>query len=119
MMKSWQIGGPSDASPMHMVREPTYAMLSVHWSIKMCQKLVTAPLCLFRNCICVELLQKQKEKHKVTINAHGLEEHMRITLRLQESSVNYFFYCVTLAYVFYFEEFLIHDSRGFIILKNN
>ena len=24
----------------------------------------------------------------------------------------------TLAYVLYFEEFLIHDSHGFIILKN-
>ena len=28
-------------------------------------------------------------------------------------------YCVTLAYVLYFEEFLIHDSRGLMILKNN
>jgi hypothetical protein len=25
----------------------------------------------------------------------------------------------TLAYVLYFEEFLIRDSRGFMILKNN
>jgi len=25
----------------------------------------------------------------------------------------------TLVYVLYFEEFLIHDSRGFMILKNN
>ncbi len=24
-----------------------------------------------------------------------------------------------LVYVLYFEEFLIHDSRGFMILKNN
>ena len=29
------------------------------------------------------------------------------------------FYCVTLAYVLCFEEFLIHDSHGFMILKNN
>jgi len=28
-------------------------------------------------------------------------------------------YCVTLAYVLCFEEFLIHDSRGFMILKNS
>jgi hypothetical protein len=28
-------------------------------------------------------------------------------------------YCVTLANVLYFEEFLIHDSHGFMILKNN
>ena len=28
-------------------------------------------------------------------------------------------YCVTLAYVLVFEEFLIHDSRGFTVLKNN
>ena len=28
-------------------------------------------------------------------------------------------YCVTLAYVLFSEEFLIHDSRGFVLLKNN
>jgi hypothetical protein len=28
-------------------------------------------------------------------------------------------YCVTLASVLYLEEFLIHDLRGFTILKNN
>jgi hypothetical protein len=28
-------------------------------------------------------------------------------------------YCVSLAYVLFFEEFLIHVSRGFMILKNN
>jgi hypothetical protein len=31
----------------------------------------------------------------------------------------YDIYCVYSAYVLYFEEFLIHDSRGFMILKNN
>ena len=30
-----------------------------------------------------------------------------------------FFTVFTLANVLYFEEFLIHDSRGFMILKNN
>ncbi len=35
----------------------------------------------------------------------------------RESSV--FIYCVTLTYVLFFEEFLIHDSRGFMSLKNN
>jgi len=29
------------------------------------------------------------------------------------------FMLFTLLYVLYFEEFLIHDSRGFMILKNN
>jgi len=31
----------------------------------------------------------------------------------------YVIYCITLANVHYFEEFIIHDSRGFMILKNN
>ena len=30
-----------------------------------------------------------------------------------------FFTVFTLANVLYFEEFFIHDSRGFMILKNN
>jgi hypothetical protein len=34
--------------------------------------------------------------------------------------VSFMLYTVfTLVYVLYFEEFLLHDSRGFMILKNN
>jgi hypothetical protein len=34
-------------------------------------------------------------------------------------SCNHRPYCVTLAFVLFFEEFLIHDSHGFMILKNH
>ena len=36
-----------------------------------------------------------------------------------EVSCNHRPYCVTLAFVLFFEEFLIHDSHGFMILKNH
>ena len=46
-----------------------------------------------------------------TLASRGLEEHVQVSL-----------ICViivsTLIHVLYFEEFLIHDSRGFMILKN-
>jgi hypothetical protein len=44
--------------------------------------------------------------------ARGLEEHVRVSLI-------FVIIVSTLVYVLYFEEFLIHDSCGFVILKNN
>ena len=90
-MANWQ---PVQCLPYAPVkRTNVYAMLSVHWSIKICRKLVTAPLCLFRNRICIELLQKQKEKHNVTIAAPGPEEHMRITLIVARIISFYYLMC--------------------------
>jgi hypothetical protein len=50
----------------------------------------------------------------------GLEEHnMRVSL-IFTIIVSYMLFTVfTVANVLYFEEFLIHDSRGFMILKNS
>jgi len=47
-----------------------------------------------------------------TLAARGLDEHVRVSLI-------FVIIVSTLAYVLYFEEFLIHDSRGFMILKIN
>ena len=60
----------------------------------------------------------------VTLTASGLEDHMQVSLifaiivSLMLFTVFTVFTVFTLAYVLYFEEFLIHDSHGFIILKN-
>jgi hypothetical protein len=52
-----------------------------------------------------------------TLAAHGLEVHMRDVCNNHQFYV--IFTVFTLTNVLYFEEFLIHDSRGFMILKNN
>ena len=51
------IGGPPIASPMYVPSKRTdaYMMSSVHWSIEMCRKWVTALLGLFRNHVRIEL----------------------------------------------------------------
>ena len=54
-----------------------------------------------------------------TLAACGLEEHMRVSLNFAIIVSFMLFTVFTLANVLYFEEFLIHDSRGFMILKNN
>jgi len=51
--------------------------------------------------------------------ARGLEEHVRVSLIFAVIVSFMLFTVFTLANVLYFEEFLIHDSRGFMILKNN
>ena len=54
-----------------------------------------------------------------TLAAGGLEEHiMRVSLIFAIIVSFMLFTVFTLANVLYFEEFLIHDSRGFMILKN-
>jgi hypothetical protein len=54
-----------------------------------------------------------------TLAARGLEEHVQVSL-IYAIIVSFMLFTVfTLANVLYFEEFMIHDSRGFTILKNN
>ena len=54
-----------------------------------------------------------------TLAARGLEEHVQVSL-IYAIIVSFMLFTVfTLANVLYFEEFMIHDSRGFMILKNN
>jgi hypothetical protein len=55
----------------------------------------------------------------LTLAARGLEEHMRVSLIFAIIVSFLLFTVFTLANVLYFEEFLIHDSREFMILKNN
>ena len=57
--------------------------------------------------------------HKITLAVHVLEEHVRASLIFAIIISFMLFTVFTLVYVLYFEEFLIHDSRGFMILKNN
>jgi len=54
-----------------------------------------------------------------TLAARGLEEHVQVTLIFAIIISFMSFTVFTLINVPYFEEFLIHDSRGFMILKNN
>jgi hypothetical protein len=54
-----------------------------------------------------------------TLAARGLEEHVRVSLIFATIISFMLFTVFTLANVLYFKEFLIHDSRGFMILKNN
>ena len=59
-----------------------------------------------------------------TVHRHaklgGLEEHVRVSLIFVIIVSFMLFTVFTLVYyVLYFEEFLIHDSHGFMILKNN
>ncbi len=54
-----------------------------------------------------------------TLAARGLEEHVRVSLILAIIVSFMLFTVFTLANVLYFEEFMIHDSCGFMILKNN
>ena len=56
---------------------------------------------------------------KFTLAARGLEEHVRVSLIFAIIFSFMLFTMFTLVYVLYFEEFLIHDSHGFMILKNN
>ena len=48
----------------------------------------------------------------------GWRNMCELPLFFRESLVSCY-YCVALAYVLFFEQFLIHNSRGFMILKNN
>ena len=50
---------------------------------------------------------------------HGLEEHVRVSLIFAIIVSFMLFTVFTFANVLYSEEFLIHDSRGFMIWKNN
>jgi len=54
-----------------------------------------------------------------TLAARGLEEHVRVSLIFVIIISFVLFTEFTLVYVLYFEEYLIHDSRGFMISKNN
>ena len=54
-----------------------------------------------------------------TLTARGLEEHVGVSLIFAIIISFMLFTVFTLANVLYFEEFMIHDSRGFMILKNN
>ena len=54
-----------------------------------------------------------------TLAARGLEDHMRVSLIFAIIVSFMLFTVFTLASVLNFAEFLIHDSRGFMILKNN
>jgi hypothetical protein len=54
-----------------------------------------------------------------TLAAGGLEEHVQVSL-IYAIIISFMLFTVfTLANLLYFEEFMIHDSRGFMILKNN
>jgi hypothetical protein len=66
---------------------------------------------------CYFVLIKNSQKH--TLAVRGLEEHNMRNI-ICEFPVSFMLFTVlTLANRLYFEEFLIHDSRGFMILKNN
>jgi hypothetical protein len=54
-----------------------------------------------------------------TLAARGLEEHVRVSLIFAIIVSFMLFTVFTLVYVLYFEEFLIHDSSGFMISKNS
>jgi hypothetical protein len=67
----------------------------------------------------IDMVDIQRKNCLPTLAARGLEEHMRVFL-IFAITVSFMLFAVfTLANVLYFEEFLIHDSRGFLILKNN
>jgi len=64
--------------------------------------------------------QKMVQNKEVqSLAARGLEEHVRVSLIFAIIVSFMLFTVFTLIYVLYFKEFLIHDSRGFMILKNN
>ena len=52
-----------------------------------------------------------------TLAALGLEEHQITLIFLR--IISFMLFTVLLSLMYFFEEFLIHDSRGFMILKNN
>ena len=54
-----------------------------------------------------------------TLTVHRLEEHVHVSLIFAIIVSFMLFNVFTLVCVLYFKEFLIHDSRGFMILKNN
>ncbi len=54
-----------------------------------------------------------------TLAVRGLEEHVRLSLIFAIIVSFVLFTVFTLIYVLYFNEFLIQNSRGFMILKNN
>jgi len=60
-----------------------------------------------------------QNKEVQSLAARGLEEHVRVSLIFAIIVSFMLFTVFTLIYVLYFKEFLIHDSRGFMILKNN
>ena len=54
-----------------------------------------------------------------TLAVHGLEEHIMQVSLVFVIIVSLCYLLCLLLLMYYFEEFLIHDSRGFVILKNN
>ena len=72
--------------------------------------------------MCVVLTWRDRKVTQLNpdiLAARGLEEHMQVSLIFAIIVSFMLFTVFTLANVLYFEEFLIHDSRGFMILKNN
>jgi hypothetical protein len=59
------------------------------------------------------------KRQEDTLAARGLEEHVRVSLIFAIIVSFMLFTMFNLANVLYFEEFMIHNSRGFMILKNN
>ena len=54
-----------------------------------------------------------------TLAVRGLEKHVQVSLIFAIIVSFVLFTVFTLVYVLYFDEFLIHNSRGFMILKYN
>ena len=59
------------------------------------------------------------KKVRHTLAARGLEEPCASFPDFCDNCQFHVIYCVSSRVCTYFEEFLIHDSRGFMILKNN
>ena len=57
-------------------------------------------------------------KYSIILAVRGLEEHVRVSLIIAIIISFMLFTVFTLVYVLYFEEILIHNSHGFMILKN-
>ena len=54
-----------------------------------------------------------------TLAVRGLEKHVQVSLIFAIIVSFVLFTVFTLVYALYFNEFLIQNSRGFMILKNN
>ena len=64
MMKAWQIGGPSIASPMYVPREPRPKMCCLCINrLKCAGNWSQGPFCLFINRVCIV----DKEQHEVSL----------------------------------------------------
>jgi len=67
----------------------------------------------------IGLLESKLYKTAKYTRCAWLEEHVRVSLIFAIIVSIMLFTVFTLVYILYFEEFLIRDSRGFMILKNN